>query len=123
MTTPLTIAALPGYYHLYALYAADYPLNNRFYNDAAYRERLARALREVTPLILARRVDRQTWALRLFIRRESLSADLLGVAQRQLRRLLWELGPPLGWREKPIDASTVEPLSFPPPPIRYDFDV
>jgi hypothetical protein len=102
LTHPISasIATLPAYYPLYALYV-DYQINNVHHARVEDLERVREALRVIAPLIGKEQPYRMEWSLRLFTERQALAGyapELVDEAWRQVREAIERLGPPPGWR-------------------------
>jgi len=97
---PGSLALLPAYYYLYALYH-DYPLNNAFLARQEYAAHMADFARHVQTVAALEQPYRKSFALRLFTGRESLarfSPHQVAEALRELRELLRRSPPPPGPR-------------------------
>ena len=113
------LAAHPGYYYLYALYA-DYPVSNAWFRPREHAAVLHERLRVIQPLLGLVQPYRKSLALRLFTERSSVArfpVAKVNEAYRELRALLEHVGPPPGWPHRP-PPSPVYAQPLPPAPER-----
>lgn len=103
MTGIINLAALPGYYYLYALYT-DTPINNARLRREEYARAVADFLRVIQPAVALQQPFRKTWALRLFTERRALdrfAPEQVNEAWRQLKELVERIGQPANWPHPP----------------------